>query len=187
MKILFSLAAFLGALSLSAQQTGKIEGVVTYFFNKYQGDKPDLGAQVVVIDSAHARLFDNKVIDTFNLATGYRALLKKFSPEDLVKFGNIPQTLEKLGADTPEKYDQLASRALRCYFDIDMNKDAQKTVVDGTGKYSFTVAPGKYFILIKSKGRIGLTPVEVTGRVVAAAKNVKANETVNFSHNFTLE
>ena len=57
-KILPILTLFL-VFHLATIAFPKIYGVITYYFNQYQGDKPDIGAHITVIDSAK---FDMKFL-----------------------------------------------------------------------------------------------------------------------------
>ncbi len=49
-KIIFTF--LLCAFSFLSYSQTTVSGVITYYFNQYQGNKPDLGASVTLIDSA---------------------------------------------------------------------------------------------------------------------------------------
>lgn len=52
----YLLTLLLGILSLPIFAQQKISGTVTYFFNEYQGNKADVGAQIFCIDSLNANI-----------------------------------------------------------------------------------------------------------------------------------
>lgn len=49
-------------------QRGTLSGVITYYFNQYQGDKPDIGAQVYIISDSSITQSDLLTIDSFKMA-----------------------------------------------------------------------------------------------------------------------
>ena len=77
MKTFSIILIFLSFSSASFSQTSKITGVVTYFFNKYQGDKPDIGAEVYVLDSVETA-FDYQMYKRFHSANFNRSLLSSY-------------------------------------------------------------------------------------------------------------
>ena len=62
-KIIFTF--LLCAFSLLSYSQTTVSGVITYYFNQYQGNKPDLGASVTLIDSATVKNFDYKLYEKF--------------------------------------------------------------------------------------------------------------------------
>jgi uncharacterized protein (UPF0305 family) len=50
----------------------KIKGVVTYYFNEYQGNKPDIGATVVAVDSTLIKKFDYELWSNYKYGKSYR-------------------------------------------------------------------------------------------------------------------
>jgi hypothetical protein len=62
---------------IAVGQNTKITGVVTYYFNEYQGDKPDIGASIYVLDSTKSD-FDYELYNRFNNAQFKRSLLLSY-------------------------------------------------------------------------------------------------------------
>jgi hypothetical protein len=196
-------------------QTSSVKGVVTYFFNKYQGDKPDLGAKVYLIEMKEASFINKKVIDSFIDGKFYRRLYfdyvgfastyekamkqyegkKKYKTEydelkkkydDVVKERDEHfSRMESLGVETKEKFDSLDLRVVNIIARI-TDKNSSMITVDATGGYSFNVKPGSYFVYIVSKNRNSLSVSEVSGKIFLKQIEVKDNQTIDVSTNFDL-
>lgn len=136
-------------------QVGKVHGVITYFFNDYQGDKPDLGAQVYAIDSAKCPAYNSDVSFRYYLAS-----IKK----------TVDDSLDKQNAHNNNE--------------IRFSNSAKTTRVDGAGNFELDLPVGTYYVLIKSKGRTGATMSDVLGITNVTKVKVKSGETVDVSHNF---
>lgn len=213
-KLLLSLFLTL-ALPMLAYSQATVGGVVTYYFNQYQGDKPDLGAKVLLVDSAKIEAFDAKVVEDFLFAKSYRQLQavtmenhkyysrlvastkgKKRQQEAHDKhkadmagtqksLDEINAALVRLGADTDEKFEAMDEKATQMLGKIKTDNSSQKTV-DGSGNYSFNVTPGTYYVYISSKNRTGLNLTEVLGMVYLKKVRVAENDSKDVSHNFAL-
>lgn len=115
----------------------KIKGTLTYYFNKYQGDKPDIGAKIYVIDTSKVQDFDYKIYYKFNTARTYRHIynndlylytlseasakkyknkkrFKEFYDRDLLQMEQSKKSMDdsynelvKVGAETEEKFNDL--------------------------------------------------------------------------------
>jgi len=133
--ILFEIILF--SLSNKILAQSKIKGTLTYFFNNYQGNKPDTGAEIFVVDSLKAPDFDYKIYYTFNTAITYRhiynnsAFIFNDTKEIVAKYENKKKfksyydknfelmksnekkmnesyaELVKIGAETEEKFNEL--------------------------------------------------------------------------------
>jgi len=136
-KMLFVLGLFISC-GVSAQH-GTVKGVVTYFYNEYQGDKADIGANVLAIDSTQFQDFDYEMIKRYKEGVFYRNLYFSYmeiiaQDEMLIEiFGKKKKDKEKLekqlimkkdnelrrdsyyekmvkcGVETQEKYKELDS------------------------------------------------------------------------------
>lgn len=141
-------------------QTSKIHGVVTYYFNEYQGDKPDIGAKVYVIDSAKCK-FDKDVAFKYDLASiSHKAGESDFDSADIHNATNNSLVMQSESAIT--------------------------TTVDGAGNYSLDVKPGTYYIMIQSRGRNRTSVSEVLGKVYYTIERTSAGQTSDVSHRFPM-
>lgn len=192
--------------------TSTIKGVVTYFFNKYQGDKPDLGSSVVVVDSAQVKNFDYQLWKNYQFATSYRNIIdmtktrydnysllynnskgaekEKYKADmesaqkDLEKYA---KELEKYNADTDEKYKILDKELFPTLFQFQNAKEPFiETTIDNNGNYSISIPSGVYYVYIKSKNRKGYTVTDVSGKTYIDKVKVSKNQNKDVSHNFTL-
>jgi len=207
--IVFSVSATLFA------QTPVVKGVVTYFFNEYQGDKPDLGAKVYLIEKKDASFINKKVIDSFldgkfyrrlyfdyvRFATTYEEIMKRYEGkkkykteydeakkkyDDVVKERDEHFDRMKLfGSETKEKFDSLDLRVATMISMIG-DKNSSVLTVDATGGYSFNVKSGNYFVYIVSRNRKSLSASEVVGKIFLKEIEVKDNQTIDVSTNFDL-
>ena len=75
--LLFGIILF--GFSYKTLAQSKVKGTLTYFFNKYQGNKPDTGAKIYVVDSSKALDFDYKIYYTFNTASIFRHIYNNSS------------------------------------------------------------------------------------------------------------
>lgn len=75
-KIIIALVVLFASYGYSQN---KIKGVVTYYFNEYQGNKPDIGALVSVVDSTKIKNFDFDLWTNYNFGKGYRKIYSDYS------------------------------------------------------------------------------------------------------------
>jgi hypothetical protein len=167
-------------------QDGKISGVVTYFFNKNYGDKPDIGAEVYIVDSMALPDFNIKTIDSFHYGTFYRNVADAYKAMRVKAPADIGENIIKWGVDSKESYDALDKRATMNLFHIKYSNNVIKTVVDGSGTYSVSLKPGAYYIYIKSNNRSDINMTEVSGKIYCVLVHVKEGQTANVSTNFGL-
>ena len=162
---------------------GSIFGVVTYFFNKNYGDKPDVGAEVYIADSTKITDFNLAIIDSFHYASFYRNIYLEYK-----SMGKVPdEIMERIKKYNPEDklaFDSLDKSAAANIFKLKFAKDVVKTVVDGSGNYSVKLKPGTYYVYIRSNNREGVSITESTGKVVCEKVIVKGGEDTNMSCNF---
>jgi len=192
--------------------TSTIKGVITYYFNKYQGDKPDLGSSVVVVDSAKVKNFDYQLWKNYHFATSYRNIMdmtktridnltylykntrgsekEKYkldldnAQQDLDKY---TKELEKYNAETDEKYKIIDNELFPTLIQFKNGKEPFiETTVDNNGNYSINVPPGVYYVYIKSKNRKGYSITDVSGKTHMDKVKVTKNQNKDLSHNFSL-
>lgn len=161
MKYLLTLMIICALPFIGFSQKGKIKGVITYFFNNYQGDKPDLGAEVYVVDSAKCPKYNSDISFQFELAS--------------IK-GNSSDEFKALDTKNALNNKEIMS----C-------EDANKTTVDATGNYAIDLPPSTYYVLIKSKGRTGLSVTEIMGKVYIIKVRLKPDQIKDISYNFPLK
>lgn len=199
----------------SFAQEAELSGVVTYFFNDYQGNKPDIGAKVYIIDSSANPNFDFQSLYNFRYGTFYRNLYfryleiakvhektitdygKKKLYKEIVENSRIKaeeaksmaqshyRQMEKYGVETNEKYDSLDKRCSFIIYKIDKNNSQLKTV-NGVGSYSLKIQPRVYYILLISENRKSLNMTESTGKIYCEKIRIKENESKDVSFNFEL-
>ncbi len=212
MKLLFILL-FLPFFSI-AQKT-ELNGVVTYFFNDYQGNKPDIGAKVYLIDSSSNPSFDFQAIYDFKYGSFYRYLYSRYLEIEKVNENIIKEygkkklykqivddsklkaeearskakghysEMEKYGVENKEKFDSLDKKCTLMIYKMEQNNPIIKTV-NGIGSYNFNISPGVYYVLIISKNRVAINMTESTGRVYCEKLRIKENESKDISYNFEL-
>jgi len=197
-------------------QTSNLSGVVTYFFNKNFGNKPDLGAKVYVIDSSTNFVFNPKTVDSFVYAKTYRGLystyMRIFSNYDEIakKYegkkknkaeydqykakadeakkdaDNYYSIILNYGVETDAKFESLDKRTAESIVQVNENNSLLKTV-DGNGNYAFNIKPGTYYVFIVSKNRNSLSISEVMGKIYCKKVIIKENTTTDVSNNFDLD
>lgn len=192
----------------------KVKGVVSYFFNKYQGDKPDLGAVVYVVDSALVKNYDENLNHNFSQAKTYKTIYENYTKlsADLEKNAKVyekrkrlktyyDQMLDKVkeykkesddayeklksfNAETDEKFKQLDDSNFSNLIKVTMSNKAKETVVDGSGNYEIDLNTGTYYVVIKSKNRNSISTSEALGKTFSGKAILKTGDVKNISTNF---
>jgi hypothetical protein len=189
MKPFLSAIAFLSLIACTSPEPAKpvqVTGVITYFFNKAQGDKPDLGATVWVVDSSKATDYNHRMTDTFNRASFTKHMISNYRSIDKDAPLDIVADAQTYGGDDSAKFNTLDERQ---YHNIKTLTGASvvKTTVDANGKYSVDVMPGTYYVLIKSKNRDDISLTEIGGKIYCKKVRIERNSApVDVSHNFDL-
>ncbi|MEA9413724.1 hypothetical protein [Flavobacterium sp. PL02] len=213
-KLLFTI--LLLNISLFSFSQTSISGVVTYYFNQYQGNKPDVGASVIIIDSTKTKSFDYKLYENYHYGKSYQNIYfssqlryekylaafkktegKKKYLEDNETFRKGMEDAKKdmenqmkqialYNHETPEKS---AKNSTDLYMQLlKLDDDLPKRTVDGTGHYNLNINPGVYYIYIKSKNRTNrLDILELDGKIYIKKIKIAENENKDISKNFELE
>lgn len=196
-------------------QNPTVSGVVTYFYNDYQGNKPDVGARVYLIDTSIVTGFNASTIDTFRLVNStlymlnnieysynnYVALCKQYEGKKRYKdlYAEYSQKVEFFKEQKEAMRFSLST--LKCASDEDFKSldkrvweilnlvtedNSKMRTVDGSGNYSITVKPGTYFVYIKSKNRTAINFSEVMGKIYCKKVKVSEGDVKDVSYNFDL-
>ncbi|MCU4190077.1 hypothetical protein M9Q43_13020 [Flavobacterium sp. HXWNR29] len=212
-KIIFAL--ILCSFSILSYSQTSVSGVVTYYFNEYQGNKPDLGASVTLIDSAKVKNFDYKLYEKFYYGKFYQKMYfssleryEKYSAaykktEGKKKMAEQSETfkkgmedaqkdmerhmkeLVKYDSETPEKAAKISTELYMQLLKLD--DDLPKKTVDANGNYSLNAKPGVYYVLIKSKNRTGSYDIlESDGKIYIKKVKISENDNKDVSYNFEL-
>ena len=202
------------SISITGFSQTKISGVITYYFNEYQGNKADIGASVILIDSSKVIDFDYKLYEKFYYGEFYQELYfgamrryakyssafnktskrKKFVKDrEIFKKGmedaekdmeSHKKEMEKYGYDTPEN---IANNGAKLYLQLlKLNEDLPKKTVDSNGNYSMNIEPGVYYVYIKSKNRTSIAVPGLDGKIYIKKVNVPENFDKDVSYNFEL-
>lgn len=191
----------------------KIKGVVTYVSDKALGIKPDIGTNIIVVDTASVKDFDYKLWQNYHYGKEFRKIYeidkKLFDNytnlyenskssgvnEDVEKYKNelekatinMNETinqLEKYESETDEKFNAMDKKLSTSLFPFIIGKDKFiKTTVDGNGTYSVNVKSGVYYVFIKSKNKTDITVTDISG-VVNIKKITIKNKDKDVSTNF---
>ncbi len=177
------------------QEPGSVTGVVSFFFNKYQGYKPDIGAKVYIT------LENCDSIDEYLRASDAkeRIELYKYYIEEFKSYGEKEnkQTIDDLNKSIKENlaivnnyakdtimFKQNEEKAYNILYRIITNKNTYKTTVDGIGNFSIDVPPGKYNVLIVSAGRTKANLLEINGQIIIRKIEVKTKAKTNIDVKF---
>lgn len=167
---------------------GKIAGVVTYYFNDNYGDKPDVGAKVLIINSLKVPDFHFATVDNFLKAKTYKLLYDSYVTMGQTPNNSIKENVKAYGVETAEGFDALDKRAVNELDKIRFDNIfyCTKVVADGNGTFSVNVAPGKYYVYITSNNRRGKNITEILGKVNCKEIEVKSGQTSNLNAKFDL-
>jgi hypothetical protein len=167
------------------KENAVIKGVVTYYFNRNYGYKPDVGAEVYIINYKDLGNADTLSIKNFTLAKIVRNTMSM--SEDDYKIQCYKQ-LTELNAETKDKFDSLDWKCYMAVSLIQRNKKKVKMTVDGSGAFSKLLLPGDYFILIISNHRKGVNATDLMGKLdykqISLSKNGEGVVNVEFNERY---
>ena len=198
----FSLPFFVNAQSL----TGKV----------ISGNKPDAGSKVYVVkynddtraiyDTLNnfmiAKVYRGMYADSIAAYTGNKALVdkyegkKRFSDEyaaikpvadrEKAAIDDYMQKIQSTGAVTKELFESLDHHASAVLSKAKYYPGNITAVVDASGIYNASIPAGKYFVLIISNDRAGITATEVSGKLFLQQFEIKDGETKNINTRFVM-
>jgi hypothetical protein len=163
-----------------------LSGVVTYYFNKNYGDKPDVGAIITInkIENLNENALES-LYNKFDAAKLKMAMLSNIDKKD-PKFTEYTDELNKLGIYTQSDLDKLDMELATILIKRTSKEGVKNITVDGNGKYSIQLDPGYYEIFMTSKGRTALSTTEISGKVFVKNIQIKPNESNVLDHSFGL-
>lgn len=185
-KLLLAMFLIPGICKAQTKGTSTIRGVVTFFFNKYQGDKPDIGAEVFALDSSAANKFNPSTVDSFHYASVYRGISASYKNMNSPVPSQVQDELKKYNAEDEQYFKALDLRDYEQFLRVSQAEEVYQAVVDGTGSYSISLPPGAYYVFIKSHGRTSMSVSEYKGMLAFKKIKVKADQSINFSTKFDL-
>ena len=168
-------------------KSGQISGVITYFFNDNFGNRPDVGSEVFIYKAEVANSLGyarSTCLDTFRIVSNHRELerLYKELNQDMPK--DEKERINKYGIDTDDQFEALDKRTFIKISKDQKSKDLVKTAVDGNGRFSVTVPPGTYTVLIISSHRQGISISEVAGKFYHENVKVQSGAQTEIVTNF---
>lgn len=178
-------------------QNSQISGVVSYFYNDDQGDKPDIGATVYLLNSLKVLDLNYETYDSLShscISLNKARAYGKISDEYGLKGNSKWKEYEKMANEAYESGKQFGVKRIN---EIDKNFNSMLNKsnitqfpnrnVDGAGNYSFLNVPnGVYYVCIISKGRKGNLLSNAEGKIYLKKVAVKENETINVNCNFDI-
>ena len=206
MKLFLSLFICLPFCANAQSLTGKV----------ISGNKPDAGSKVYVVkydDDTHA-MYDT--LDHFVTAKVYRGMYadsiaaynsnkaqvdkyegkKRFADEyaaikpvadrEKAAIEDYMQKIQSTGAVTKELFEGLDHHASAVLSKAKYYPGNITAVVDASGTYTANVPAGKYFVLIISNDRAGVTSTEVSGKLFMQQFDIKEGETKTINARFVM-
>ena len=168
---------------------GVLSGVVTYFFNKNFGYKPDIGSEVLIVPKSAYIDFDFSVIEKFQNVRSLYALEEVEKENAIlaaklgVKFMLLPR-VERYGIKSQNDWEALSEEANRVWQIAVQGKSSIRLIVDANGSFKRSLTAGEYYVLIRSKQRSGMNSLDLLGKVYAEKILVMSDEEVSVSAKF---
>lgn len=164
----------------NSNQKANLKGVITYYFNKNYGDKPDVGAKIYLkkTDTINKK---RSVIYNYQRANVCRSLIKMNANVESCK-----KTLTEIGINSDKDFDDLNSKVIKEFMEMDYSDTVKKVTADGNGNYSVSVEPGLYEVIYVSKGRNDLTVAEINGKIDSNIINLKAGDEITKDKRFDM-
>ena len=160
--IVLSLLFVVASMHICAQKCN-VQGIVQYYYNDYIGFRADTGSEVYFIkySSVHkvpTRQKWEKYQDMVEKRIKYTMLHRYLNRDEAEQHSGYKQEFE-------DSIQTLGGELLLERLLIEEEGLAKYTaVVDASGKYEISVPYGTYYILIKSKNRKIMTPLEALNR-----------------------
>lgn len=167
-------------LPVIGNANGELRGVVTYYFNKNYGDKPDVGAKIYI------RKADTTGRKLTPIAKYERAAVLKYLVDHKVDVEKYSIQLKEMNSDTKAGFDDLNSAVIKDLYSIEKDETAKIVTADGTGSYAIKVAPGLYEVIIISKGRTNMTLAEINGKITTKIVTIKSDDIKTLDHRFDM-
>jgi len=208
------LTLLLFSISIIGFSQTKISGVITYYFNEFQGNKADIGASVILIDSSKVADFDYKLYEKYHYGKFYQEMyfgtMERYEKYSLAlsrtrkgkKYDKDRETFKKGMEDAEkdmekhkkemEKYEydtseKSAKTGIDIYMQlVELDENLPKKTVDSNGNYSMNIEPGVYYVYIKSKNRTSLGAPEFDGKIYIKKVKISENNDKDVSYNFEL-
>lgn len=168
------------AATKTTSNNGELKGVITYYFNRNYGDKPDIGAKIYV------RKTDTTGRKLSPTAKYERAAVLKYLVDNKVDVEKYSSQLKEMNGDTKAGFDELSSAVIKDIYSIDRDETAKVVTADGNGSYSVKLSPGLYEVIITSKGRTSLTVAEINGKIATKIVLIKADDVKTIDYRFGL-
>ena len=171
------------------QNSSKIYGVVTYFFNRNIGAKPDIGAKIFVADSTKLPPECNlEDVLRFQKALSY-SFICSYNKNNNEPIPNVIQNeIVKLNLvevmNNKTAFDELDNISNMNILRLNASEKVIKTVADGIGNFSVKVPSGTYYILIESNNRKGNTMTEIMGKIYCKKIIIKDGDEISINENF---
>jgi hypothetical protein len=166
----------INANAIKPDTIGTLTGVVTYFFNRNYGDKPDVGSEVFIIPAQYQKnigdviLFQSEVLSRAN--------------DEMSRVLGMNETGKRM---PKSKYDSLETRVYEFIKQLKDKclPDVNKVIADGAGSFSISLGIGYYYLIAQSAHRSTYSnKVELLGQINVKFADVKANKTVSTKFNF---
>ena len=151
----------------------EVKGVVTYYFNDNFGDKPDVGAEVLIYKPVNNEKYLT-VFHNLKLAEIYWSVLRNVQSRKVEK--EYIDKLNAINAYPEDKFQDLKSKVYKIQLDVKYRQTTITTTVDGNGNYSVKVPEGEYNIIFVSNHHDG----ECNEGYVSASPNKVSTASTEF-------
>lgn len=154
-------------------QNCEVNGVVTYFYNKFFGNRPDVGATVklIKVEDLDSTKFSHTAYLYYkwnrSAAAAYWEFYNKYGQSEADRSIGKIYDFQKANWDN---YDAICDTLgavqleLAMIFNETDKKYNYEAVVDGTGAFKLIVPYGEYYAYIKSENRKGIFMPEMVAR-----------------------
>ncbi|MDR1679266.1 MAG: hypothetical protein LBR81_05745 [Prevotellaceae bacterium] len=151
--------------AIEALATARIRGMANDYYNQENKTVPDNGAKVWIVDSARVPQFDITVIDTFTIGNTYREIYNQYKKTNIKVPSDIPAQLRVFKSNNERNFEQLCRRAANQLNVITNSPAVKTTAANAEGSYELAVAPGTYFVFVRSNISKGNNSLETEGKV----------------------
>lgn len=161
---------------INQKENSTMKGVVTYYFNRNYGYKPDVGAKVYIIADKDLGNIDTLSINNFIRAQLLRTTISLSDEKGKRQWLN---ELAEINAETEEKFKNLDEKCHTAVMSIQNNAKTIELSVDGNGSFSKLLKPNDYTVLIISNNRKSISLTELMGKIyITKIKLLNNNEEV---------
>ena len=152
----FAFNSFSQSIIKKDSSTTELAGVVMYFFNYFQGNKPDVGATIYIIPTYN--LSDN-ILNSLRYFKSNYYFIPTYYKE--LYYTDLEDSDKNRINELSKKFPSIDNSIKNFIYSSKINELSEYIIkLNGTGVYSIQIKNGKYIMIIRSNNRFYLVDIK---------------------------